>query len=90
MPASKRIELSRTAHRQLSNLTIRHGATAPDLNDQIICWFASQAPEIQGAILGHYPKELEPNIATIILRKLAGQRAAQRFKKGARHHATGA
>lgn len=76
MPRSKTIRVSPEATAQLHVLSEQHGSPLGIMSEQIIGWFASQPKSVQGAILGHYPGEIRSDVATLILKKMAGQKAA--------------
>ena len=62
-----RIELTPPTRFNLTNVTRMNGMTQVAVLSRIVDWFASQPEVIQAAILGRYPKELEPHIAKMIL-----------------------
>jgi hypothetical protein len=39
---------------------------------RLVEWFASQDEKIQGAVMGHYPGEIEADVAKLILKRMAG------------------
>ena len=68
-----RLELSPPAKRMLSSITERNGMTQVAVMSRLVKWFNAQPDSIQGAILGRYPKDVEPDIAKLILRRIAGE-----------------
>ena len=66
-----RVEITAQAKQRLSDLTQRNGMTQVAVTSRLIEWFANQPDTIQAAILGRYPKEIEPEIARLILNRMA-------------------
>jgi hypothetical protein len=69
-----RIELSGPAKSKLSTLSDRHGMTQVAMMSRVVEWFASQGDLIQSAVLGRYPSEVEPDVAKLILKRMAGEK----------------
>jgi hypothetical protein len=69
-----RIELTASAKQKLSALSDKHGMTQVAMMSRLVEWFASQEPLIQGAVLGHYPLEIEGDIARLILKRMSGEK----------------
>lgn len=65
-----RIELTGPAKKDLANLSDRHGMTQVSMMSRLVEFFASQNELLQSAMIGRYPKEMEREIAQVILRKL--------------------
>ncbi len=65
-----RIELSGPAKELLAKTARSHGMTQVAVQSRIMEWFSNQPEEIQAAVLGRYPKEIEPDVARIILEKM--------------------
>jgi hypothetical protein len=73
-----RIELSPAAKKQLTTLSDRHGMTQVSMMSRLVEFFAAQDEMIQGAMMRHFPSDIEGDVARLILEKMAS-------KKGARH-----
>jgi hypothetical protein len=69
-----RIELTASAKQKLSALSDKHGMTQVAMMSRLVEWFAAQEPLIQGAVLGHYPIEIEGDVARLILKRMAGEK----------------
>ena len=69
-----RIELTASAKQKLSALSDKHGMTQEAMMSRLVEWFAAQDPLIQGAVLGHYPQEIEADVAKLILKRLSGDK----------------
>jgi hypothetical protein len=69
-----RIELSGAAKQKLGAMSDRHGMTQVAMMSRLVEWFASQGELIQSACLGRYPSEVEPDVAKLILKRMAGER----------------
>jgi hypothetical protein len=67
-----RIELTGPAKTKLASLSDRHGMTQVAMMSRLVEWFASQDEKIQGAVMGHYPGEIEADVAKLILKRMAG------------------
>ncbi len=65
-----RIELTPSAKDLLADACLRRGMTQVALMSRLTEWFSRQDQLIQGAILGHYPASIEPDVAKLILKKL--------------------
>jgi hypothetical protein len=73
-----RIELTETAKNQLSDLSERNGMTQVSIMSRLVTWFAAQPDLIQAAVLGRYPREIEQDVARLILKRMAGEPVEQR------------
>jgi len=69
-----RIELTASAKQKLSALSDKHGMTQVAMMSRVVEWFAAQEPLIQGAVLGHYPIEIEGDVARLILKRMTGEK----------------
>jgi hypothetical protein len=67
-----RIELTPPAKARLNEMSDRTGMTQVSLLSRLVEWFANQPEMIQGAVLGHYPKEIEADVARLILKRMTG------------------
>lgn len=63
-----RLELSGDAKKQLATISKRSGMTQLSVASRLFEWFAKQSELIHGAVLSQYPKEMEPEIASVILK----------------------
>jgi hypothetical protein len=68
-----RIELTQSAKTKLSELSDKNGMTQVAIMSRLVTWFSDQPELIQAAILGHYPAEIEQDVAKLILRRMAGE-----------------
>jgi hypothetical protein len=66
-----RLELSQTAKKALEETCERNGMTQVAVSSRLVEWFHQQSDMLQAAILGHYPKELESDIAKLILQRMS-------------------
>ena len=65
-----RIELTPAAKANFGQVAEQTGRTQISTTARLIEWFSGQPDTLQAAILGQYPKELEPAIARLLLDKL--------------------
>ena len=68
-----RIELTQHAKDSLSELSEQNGMTQVAVMSRLVDWFSTQPDLIQAAVLGRYPKEIEHDVATLILKRMSGQ-----------------
>lgn len=68
-----RIELTPIAKERLNELSDRAGMTQVAMLSRLVEWFAGQSELIQAAVMGHYPTEVESDIAKLILKKMASK-----------------
>jgi hypothetical protein len=69
-----RLELSPQAKKALEDTCERNGMTQVAVSSRLVEWFSVQSDMLQAAILGHYPKDLEADIAKLIIQRMAEQR----------------
>jgi hypothetical protein len=69
-----RIELTGPAKQKLATLSDRHGMTQVAMMSRLVEWFAGQNELIQAAVMGHYPSEIESDVAKLILKRLTGEK----------------
>jgi hypothetical protein len=62
-----RIELTPAAKSGFSRVAERDGRTQIATTSRVVEWFASQPETIQAAVLGQYPKEIEADVARLLL-----------------------
>ena len=65
-----RIELTGSAKDQVKNLSKRHGMTQVSMMSRLMEFFATQPELLQSAMIGRYPKEIEADIAKLVLKKM--------------------
>lgn len=68
-----RIELTESAKTKLTQLSDHNGMTQVSIMSRLVTWFAEQPELIQAAVLGRYPKEIEQDVAKLILKRMAGE-----------------
>lgn len=66
-----RIELSPVAKNRLATLSDKHGMTQVAMMSRLVEWFSSQPEEIQAAVVGRYPSKIAPDIARMLLKRMA-------------------
>ena len=66
-----RIELTPDAKQRLNELCDKAGMTQVALLSRLVEWFATQSDMVKAAVLGHYPSEIEADIAKLILKRMA-------------------
>jgi hypothetical protein len=69
-----RIELFPSAKTHLESLCDRLGMTQVATTSRVIEWFADQQDVVQAAVLGLYPEDIRADVATMILKKMAGDK----------------
>ena len=67
-----RLELRPQAKDALESVCDRNGMTQVAVSSRLVEWFSVQSEMLQAAILGHYPKDIERDIAKLILTRLSG------------------
>lgn len=65
-----RIELTDSAKQKLATLSDHHGMTQVAMMSRLVEFFASRDTKVQSAIVGHYPKSMEKEIARLVLASL--------------------
>src|SRR3954470_8571932 len=68
-----RIELTQSAKSKLSEISDHNGMTQVSIMSRLVTWFADQPELIQAAVLGRYPREIEQDVAKLILKRMAGE-----------------
>jgi hypothetical protein len=71
-----RVELTVAARDQLTALCESKGMTQVAVFSRLVQWFAAQPEIIQAGILGHYPPELQVDIARLILARMTANSSA--------------
>jgi hypothetical protein len=74
-----RIELTPAAKAGYAKVADRYGQTQIATTSRLIEWFAGQSEGVQAAVLGQYPKEIEADVARLLLEthKKAGDQPAK-------------
>jgi hypothetical protein len=65
-----RLELTRSAKDALEQVSGRAGMTQSAVQARLLEWFTKQSDLVQGAVLGHYPAEIQAEVAELILRSM--------------------
>ena len=65
-----RLELTKDAKNRLAEISKRTGMTQVSVSSRLFEWFAKQSELLQAAVLGQYPKEIEADVADMILKRL--------------------
>lgn len=68
------IELADGSKEQLESIRSWNGMTQKELVGRLITWFCTQDRVIQQVILGQIPDEIAPDVAALVLERLAAQR----------------
>jgi hypothetical protein len=68
-----RIELTPGAKSRLKGICEKTGMTQVAVLSRMVEWFAGQSEVIQAAVLGHYPAEVQAEVAKLILRRMASE-----------------
>jgi hypothetical protein len=66
-----RIELTPIAKQHLENLSAVQGMTQLAMLSRVIEWFARQPEVLQRIIVGHIPRNIERDVAKLMLRSMA-------------------
>jgi len=69
-----RIELYPQAKDRLTSMCDRLGMTQVAATSRLVEWFAQQQDVVQAAVLGLYPQDIRSEVATMILKKMAGDK----------------
>jgi len=77
-----RLEITPNAKKQLEDIGDRSGMTQVSLTSRIIEWFSGQTELVQAAILGHYPAEIQADIAKLILKRMVNDGPKGKSEKG--------
>ncbi len=66
-----RIELTPATRSKLSDVSHSNGMTQVAVLSRLVQWFAAEPDTIQAAVLGRYPVEIMPDVAKMILNRIA-------------------
>jgi len=69
-----RYELLPEAKKGLEEISEAKGMTQVAILARLLEWFTQQPELVQGAVLGLYPKEIQMEVAELILKKMAGKK----------------
>ncbi|HWB54662.1 MAG TPA: hypothetical protein VG722_10735 [Tepidisphaeraceae bacterium] len=69
-----RLELTNAAKDQLAAISKRTGMTQVSVSSRLFEWFAKQSEMLHGAVLGQYPKEMQADVAELILKRINGSK----------------
>jgi hypothetical protein len=67
-----RIELTPQAKDHVNQMCDKAGMTQLAMLSRLVEWFAGQNDMIKAAVLGHYPVEMQSDIAKMILKQMGG------------------
>ena len=70
-----RLELSKEAKSRLNEISKRTGMTQVSVSSRLFEWFAKQPEMLQATVLGQYPKEIEGDVAEMLLKRLASDKS---------------
>jgi len=65
------VELADGSKMQLERVRRRNGMTQKELMSRLINWFCTQTEITQQAVLGQIPREIAPDVAKMVLERLA-------------------
>jgi hypothetical protein len=66
-----RLELTKEAKTRLAEISKRTGMTQVSVSSRLFEWFSKQTELLQAAVLGQYPKEIESEVAEMILKRVS-------------------
>ena len=69
-----RIELTPNAKQRVNDLCDKSGMTQVAMLSRLVEWFANQSDMIQAAVLGHFPMEVESDVAKLILKRMMSRK----------------
>ncbi len=72
------IELADGAKKQLEHVRSRNGMTQKELVARLINWFSQQDQVVQQIILGQIPAQVAPDVARLMLERIADDAPARR------------
>ena len=70
-----RLELTKEAKNRLAEISRRTGMTQVSVSSRLFEWFSKQTELLQAAVLGQYPKEIESEVAEMILKRVASDKS---------------
>ncbi|HEY1685453.1 MAG TPA: hypothetical protein VGG19_11865 [Tepidisphaeraceae bacterium] len=70
-----RLELTKEAKTRLAEISKRTGMTQVSVSSRLFEWFSKQSELLQAAVLGQYPKEIEADVAEMILKRVASEKS---------------
>ena len=66
-----RIELTPAAKKRLNAFCDKAGMTQVAILSRMVEWFADQPEAVQRLIVGHIPKEIQQDVAKLMLKNMA-------------------
>jgi hypothetical protein len=69
------LELTKEAKTRLAEISKRTGMTQVSVSSRLFEWFSKQSELLQAAVLGQYPKEIEADVAEMILKRVASEKS---------------
>jgi hypothetical protein len=69
-----RLELTKDAKNRLAEISKRTGMTQVSVSSRLFEWFSKQSELLQAAVLGQYPKEIEADVAEMILKRVSSEK----------------
>lgn len=79
-----RIELTQQAKDKLQAFAEHAGMTQYAISSRLVEWFAEQPETIQSAVLRRYPSEIEIDVASLLLKRIAKGKKAPSIKRAGR------
>lgn len=68
-----RIELTPEAKEHINQMCDKAGMTQVAMLSRLVEWFANESDMVKAAVLGHYPAELQTDIAKLVMKRLASK-----------------
>lgn len=68
------IELTEASKQRLEQLRAWNGMTQKEMVSRLITWFCNQDRVIQQVVLGQIPEEIAPDVAVVMLERMAAVR----------------
>jgi hypothetical protein len=65
-----RVDLTPDAKARLNDVCDKSGMTQVAMLSRVVEWFAKQPDGMQRLIVGHIPKEMQPEVARLVLENL--------------------
>jgi hypothetical protein len=69
------LELTKEAKNRLAEISKRTGMTQVSVSSRLFEWFSKQSELLQAAVLGQYPKEIESEVAEMILKRVSSEKS---------------
>lgn len=68
-----RIELTPAAKAKVEEISDHRGMTQFAILSRLVEWFAVQDDKLQAVVMGHYPKEIQADVAKLLLKDVTRQ-----------------